>query len=42
VFKNSYGPTWGEGGYGWVTCRYLQNYLLSAALLEVQRPDAAK
>jgi hypothetical protein len=42
VFKNSYGPAWGEGGYGWVTCRYLQNYLLSAALLEVQRPDAAK
>jgi hypothetical protein len=42
VFKNSYGPAWGEGGYGWVTYRYLQNYLLSAALLEVQRPDAAK
>ena len=42
VFKNSYGPAWGEGGYGWVTCRYLQNYLLSAALLEVQRADAAK
>ncbi len=42
VFKNSYGPAWGEGGYGWVTCRYLQNYLLSAALLEVQRPDTAK
>ena len=42
VFKNSYGPAWGEGGYGWVTWRYLQNYLLTAALLEVQRPDAAK
>ena len=41
VFKNSYGPAWGEGGYGWVTWRYLQNYLLTAALLEVQRPDAA-
>ena len=42
VFKNSYGPSWGEGGYGWVTCRYLQRNLLSAALLEVQRPDPAK
>ena len=42
VFKNSYGPAWGEGGYGWVTWHYLQNNLLSAALLEVQRPDAVK
>jgi C1A family cysteine protease len=42
VFKNSYGPAWGEAGYGWVTYGYLQKYLLGAALLEVQRPDAVK
>jgi hypothetical protein len=39
VFKNSFGPTWGEGGYGRVTYRYLRNHLLAAALLEVQRPE---
>jgi hypothetical protein len=39
VFKNSYGPTWGEGGYGRVTYRYLRNHLLATALLEVQRPE---
>ena len=38
VFKNSFGPAWGEGGYGRVTYRYLRDHLLSAALLEVQRP----
>jgi hypothetical protein len=42
LFRNSYGPTWGEAGYGRVTSRYLQNYLLDAELIEVQRPEAAQ
>ena len=39
VFKNSFGPIWGEGGYGRVTYSYLRNHLLVAALLEVERPE---
>ena len=42
VFKNSYGPAWGVGGYGRVTCEYLRNHLLAAIVLDVQRPDAAR
>jgi C1A family cysteine protease len=42
LFKNSFGPAWGEGGYGRVTYRYLRNHLLSAALLEVQCPAGVK
>ena len=37
IFKNSWGPKWGQGGYGTVTYHYLQNYLFDAVLLEVQR-----
>ena len=37
VFKNSWGPKWGQGGYGTVTYAYLRNYLNDAVLLEVQR-----
>ena len=36
IFKNSWGPTWGQGGYGTVTYGYLKNYLHEAVLLEVQ------
>ena len=36
IFKNSWGPTWGQGGYGTVTYSYLNKYLFDAVLLEVQ------
>jgi hypothetical protein len=36
IFKNSWGPRWGQGGYGTVTYGYLSNYLNDAVLLEVQ------
>ncbi len=35
IFKNSWGPTWGQGGYGTVTYGYLSNYLHEAVVLEV-------
>lgn len=35
VFKNSWGTMWGQGGYGIVTYRYLQNHLHDAVLLEL-------
>lgn len=34
VFKNSYGPRWGQGGYGRVAARYLERNLLDAYVLE--------
>lgn len=36
IFKNSWGPAWGQGGYGTVTSAYLLNNLQDAVLLEVQ------
>jgi hypothetical protein len=39
IFKNSYGARWGQGGYGRVTYRYLEENLLGAVLLEVQAPE---
>jgi len=34
IFKNSYGPRWGQGGYGRVTWNYLVKNILSAYVLE--------
>lgn len=36
VFKNSWGPRWGQGGYGTVTFGYLNDNINDAVLLEVQ------
>lgn len=40
IFKNSWGPTWGQGGYGTVTYSYLHENLYEAVLLEAQPPAA--
>lgn len=34
IVKNSWGPLWGQGGYGFISERYLRNYGLSAYVLE--------
>jgi len=36
VFKNSWGPHWGQAGYGTASYAYLANNLRSAVVLEVQ------
>jgi hypothetical protein len=36
IFKNSWGPRWGQGGYGTVTYGYLSYNIDEAVLLEVQ------
>ncbi len=38
IFKNSWGGTWGQGGYGTVTYAYLHQHLTDAILLEVTNP----
>lgn len=36
IFKNSYGPRWGQGGYGRVSHAYLARNLLDAYVLDVR------
>ena len=36
IFKNSWGPRWGQGGYGTVSYGYLTENIHDAVLLEVQ------
>lgn len=41
IFKNSYGPRWGRGGYGRATWNYLSRHLLEAYVLDVRSNAAA-
>ncbi len=34
VFKNSWGPQWGSGGYGWITADYLRENLDAAYVMD--------
>ena len=36
TFKNSWGPRWGQAGYGTASYRYLAKNLNSAVVLDVQ------
>lgn len=38
LFKNSYGPRWGQNGYGRATWHYLEKNLIDAYVLEVRTP----
>lgn len=41
IFKNSYGPQWGQGGYGRVSYGYLAKNLLDAYVLDVRTTQPA-
>jgi len=41
IFKNSYGPRWGRGGYGRATWSYLSRHLMEAYVLDVRSNAAA-
>ncbi len=41
IFKNSYGPRWGQGGYGRVSYGYLAKNLLDAYVLDLRPASAA-
>lgn len=36
IFRNSWGPRWGAGGYGFFTYEYLENNLFSAYVVELR------
>jgi hypothetical protein len=42
VFNNSYGPRWGQGGYGRATWGYLSQHLLEAYVLDVRVTDTSR
>ncbi len=42
IFKNSYGPRWGQGGYGRAGWDYLSRHLLEAYVLDVRAPDPSR
>lgn len=33
-FRNSWGPTWGSGGYGWIAESYVADHVVAAVLVE--------
>lgn len=39
IFRNSYGPQWGLGGYGLMDVSYLQRNIISAFCLLVPKPE---
>jgi hypothetical protein len=41
IYRNSYGPQWGMGGYGLMAGSYLQKNIITAFCLLVPRPEEA-
>ncbi len=42
IFKNSYGPRWGRGGYGRASWNYLSRHLFEAYVLDVRSNASAR